>query len=174
MSKDNVNPVPKDTLKAMSKDNVKVMSKDNSRETPKRHVPPARQRWAARNRTIGVTVSLEDYEHLRKMRARYNKSFGRLVKEALDVLERDLERARLQGEKSGFDAGQEAGDKSGYEAGYEAGHHQAKGDWALTVTCPTCGETRVIEPGSVTGDYLGEHLLALGWHAGCGKGGSDA
>lgn len=153
----------------MSKDNVIGMSKDNSGETPKRHVPPARQRWAARHRTIGVTVSLEDHEHLRKMRARYNKSFGRLFKEALEVLERDLEAARLQGEKSGFDAGQEEGDRSGYESGYEAGYHEAKGEWALTVTCPGCGETRVIEPGSGTGDYLGAHLLALGWHAGCTK-----
>lgn len=153
----------------MSKDNVIDTSKDNSGQKPKRHVPPARQRWAARHRTIGVTVSLEDYEHLRKMRARHNKSFGLLFMEALDVLERDLESARLEGEKSGFDAGQEAGEKSGYEAGYEAGHHQAKGDWTLTVTCPGCGETRVIEPGSVTGDYLGEQLLVLGWHAACRK-----
>jgi hypothetical protein len=114
-----------------------------------------------------VTVSLDDYEHLRKVRARYNKSFGRLVKEALDVLERDLEDARLQGEKSGFEAGQEVGDKSGYEAGYEAGYHQAKGEWALTVTCPRCGEIRVIEPGSITGDFLGEQLFAAGWHAAC-------
>jgi hypothetical protein len=159
----------KDNVRDMLKDNVIGMSKDNSGERPKRHVPPARQRWAARHRTIGVTVSLEDYEHLRKMRARHNMSFGRLFKEALDVLERDLESARLQGEKSGFDAGQEAGEKSGYEAGYEAGHHQAKGDWTLTVTCPGCGETRVIEPGSVTGDYLGEQLLVLGWHAACRK-----
>jgi hypothetical protein len=159
----------KDNVIGISKDSMKVISKDTSGERPKRHVPPARQRWAARNRTIGVTVTLEDYEHLRKMRARYNKSFGRIFKEALEVLERDLEGARLQGEKSGFDAGQAAGDKSGYEGGYEDGYHEAKREWALTVKCPGCGETRVIEPGSITGDYLGEQLLALGWHAGCGS-----
>jgi hypothetical protein len=138
----------------------------------KKHVPPARMRWAARNRTIGVTVPLEVYDHLLKVRARYDKSFGRLFKEALDVLERDLEGARLQGQNSGIEKGQRAGYKAGHEAGhgvgYGAGYQQAESEFKVMFTCPKCGTSTPLHPGTETTDAMLKTLAAAGWaHGEC-------
>jgi hypothetical protein len=134
----------------------------------KKRVPPARLRWAARNRTIGVTVPLEVYEHLLAMRVRSGKSFGRLFKESLGILERDLEGARQQGVKSGLAEGQKAGYRTGYDAGYGGGYDEAESEFKILFTCPKCGASAVLRPGTETTSAMLKTLVTAGWtHSEC-------
>lgn len=115
------------------------------------------------------------YERLVALRDASGHSFGKLVQQALGVLEKEYESVRKQGEQRGFDAGHAAGMTEGRTAGFL----EAVRRYRVTYPCNVCGLPIILRPGSGSEKAATEALRELGWgHRRCHlrrlAGGSDA
>jgi predicted DNA-binding protein len=103
--------------------------------TAGKHHPPSRRRYAAAHPTIGVHCDQETYARLSALRQRSGRSFGRLVRQSLGAVERDI-------------AEVEAREAAARQRGRREGYRQAKALYCLTATCYLCGEPMEIRAGS--------------------------
>jgi hypothetical protein len=118
---------------------------------PKRQQPPSRARWAAQHPTIGVHCDRETYEKALALRQRHGLSFGQQFKQALDLVEKDLEAVRARGYAEGL------------EAGRRAGWTHALTVYRLTYPCSMCQVPISIEVGSEEAKVATAAVAAEGW-----------
>lgn len=137
--------------------------------------PPSRKRYAASHPTIGVHVDLPTHARLKKLRDESGMSYGYLVRRALGVVEKEVERIMRRGFNKGRHAGYAEGKKAGLvegdSAGYQKGLKEGRADglaegrregseeaerYMVEYRCARCGEAIVIE----RGDLAAAHAVA--------------
>ncbi len=136
------------------------------------HVPPSRLRYEAAHPTVAVHCDLETKARLIALRDATGFSLGELVKQALDLLERDVELARRNGFDKGLvegrRAGREEGRAAGLEEGSKAGFAEAVRRYRLTYPCKSCGKLLVVRVGSDEAADARQALIDAGWaHGEC-------
>ena len=118
---------------------------------PKRQQPPSRARWAAQHPTIGVHCDRETYEKALALRQRHGLSFGQQFKQALGLLEKDLDTVRTRAYAEGL------------EAGRRAGWTHARSLYRLTYACSSCQVPMDIQVGSEEAKVAVAAVVAEGW-----------
>ncbi len=133
-----------------------------------RHSPPSRARYAAQHPTIGVHVDKPTYQKLLELRERSGLSLGQLVRQALKVVENDVEMVLLTGRGEGYLQGFEEGRARGYKEGWAAGNTKALQLYRLTYPCNVCHQAIELRVGSTAAQVGVEALADQGWgHADC-------
>jgi sugar phosphate isomerase/epimerase len=123
--------------------------------TTKRHQAPSRLRYETANPVIGVRVDRETYDRLLKLRERSGLSFGAIIRDALAVVEKDVERIREHGRRAGVELGR--------KLGYNDGWKEAKARYAVTFPCARCGKPIPLVAGSETAADAIAALAEHGW-----------
>ncbi len=127
-----------------------------------RHSPPSRARYAAQHPSIGVHVDKPTYQKLLELRERSGLSLGQLVRQALKVVENDVEMVLLTGRGQGY--------LQGFEEGRARGYDQALQRYCLTYPCDVCHKALEIKVGSESARAAVEALADQRWgHADCHK-----
>jgi hypothetical protein len=88
--------------------------------------PPSRKRYAASHPSIGVHVDLPTYDRLKKLRDESGMSYGYLVRRALGVVEKEVERIMRRGFNKGRHAGYAEGRKAGIAEGRNAAFEEGR------------------------------------------------
>jgi Ribbon-helix-helix protein, copG family len=126
----------------------------------KRHQPPSRLRYEAANPVIGVRLDRATYERLLKLREETGLSFGALFRDALGVVEKDVEVIRQHARAEGVEIGRKIGRNEGYK--------EAVAKYGIMYLCSDCGEEIKLLAGSKSAAAASEALTELGWgHASC-------
>jgi hypothetical protein len=148
-----------------------------------RRVPPSRLRYEAAHPTVGVHCDVETKARLVALRDATGLSLGALVKQALGVLERDVDTARrigrrqglVEGRRAGRDlgrtvgfeegrrAGRDEGLTAGFEEGREAGFADAVRRYRITYPCNMCGKLLAVEVGSEVANQARQALINARW-----------
>ena len=135
--------------------------------TARRHVPPSRLRYDAAHPTVAVHCDLETKARLIALRDATGLSLGELVKQALELLERDVESARRDGFNKGLvegrRAGREEGRTAGLEEGRKAGFAEAVRRYRITYPCGRCGKLIAVEVGSEEASEARQALIDARW-----------
>jgi hypothetical protein len=113
--------------------------------------PPSRVRYAADHPTIGVHPDRETYAKLRELRERSGLSLGRLVQQALGVVEMDVAKVEA----------------TVFERGRRSGYAAAKVEYSLKVPCHVCGEPMQVRPLSEVTNAAARAGLRWGHEACC-------
>jgi hypothetical protein len=146
--------------------------------TTRRHVPPSRLRYEASHPTVAVHCDVETKARLVALRDATGLPLGALVKQALSVLESDLEAARQAGFAAGFADGRRVGEVAGRAAGVEegrkAGFAEAVRRYRITYPCSRCGKLIALAVGSEAADDAREAITDAGWHHGECPGGTES
>lgn len=125
-----------------------------------RHQPPSRIRYNEANPVIGVRVDRATYTRLLALRAKTGLSFGALFKDALGVVEKDVDQIRSRAREEGKVVGRKIGHNEGYK--------EAEARYRVTFQCPECDAEIPIIAGSETAAALSEALTERGWrHVSC-------
>jgi hypothetical protein len=140
--------------------------------TTRKHVPPSRLRYEASHPTVAVHCDVETKARLVALREATGLPLGVLVKQALTLLEADLEAARRAGFAAGLAQGRRVGELAGRAAGGEesrkAGFAEAVRRYRITYPCATCGKLIAVTIGSPDAKAAREALIEAGWsHADC-------
>jgi hypothetical protein len=138
--------------------------------TVRRHVPPSRLRYEAAHPTVAVHCALETKARLIALRDATGLSLGELVKQALGLLERDVESARQEGFNKGLVEGRRAGREEGRTAGVaegrKAGFAEAVHRYRITYPCSRCGKLIAVDVGSVDAKAARQALIDARWRHG--------
>ena len=137
--------------------------------------PPSRKRYQASHPSIGIHVDLPTHERLKKLRDKSGMSYGYLVRRALGVVEKEVERIMRRGFNKGRHAGHVEGKKAGFveghSAGYQKGLQEGRADglaegrregseeaerYKVEYRCARCGDAIAIE----RGDLAAAHAVA--------------
>lgn len=137
-----------------------------------RNAPPSRRRYQAEHPTVTIHCDIPTRNRLLALRARTGLSLGALVKQALGVLEGDLEAARSAGRTEGFKEGKRSGLEEGRTSGYAQGHKDgfaaAATRFRLQYPCCVCGQPVSIEVGDADATAVLQRLVADHWgHGDC-------
>ena len=134
----------------------------------RRREPPSRVRYAATHPTIGIHVTLEERELLRTLSANSGLSVTQLAKQALSILEADLEAVRKKCLQEGIGKGKALGQKEGYTEGRRDGFAEAKAQYGIPYPCARCGGPMLLGAGSASAREAVRMLRAAGWgHKDC-------
>jgi hypothetical protein len=148
--------------------------------TARTHVPPSRLRYEAAHPTVAVHCDLETKARLIALRDVAGLSLGELVKQALELLERDVESARrdgfnkglLEGPRAGREegrtAGLEEGRTAGLEEGRKAGFAEAVRSYRIAYPCASCGKLMAMKVGSGDAAAARQAVIDARWsHGDC-------
>ncbi len=88
--------------------------------------PPSRKRYQASHPSIGIHVDLPTHARLKKLRDESGMSYGYLVRRALGVVEKEVERIMRRGFNKGRHAGYAEGKRTGFAEGRKMGIEEAR------------------------------------------------
>lgn len=126
----------------------------------KRHQPPSRMKYNAANPVIGVRVDRATYDRLIKLREQTGLSLGAIVRDALDVVEKDVEQIRRLARQEGIEVGRKIGHNEGYK--------EAVARYRVTYPCDECEEDIALIAGSKSAAAASAALTERGWgHNSC-------
>ncbi len=138
--------------------------------TARRHVPLSRLRYEAKHPTVAVHCDLETKARLVALREATGLSLGALVKQALGLLERDVDVARQIGLAEGRSLGVEEGHFVGKAEGYNLGFAEADARYRVRYPCALCGSLISILVDSAEAKLMVKALVDARWaHAECRK-----
>jgi Ribbon-helix-helix protein, copG family len=142
--------------------------------TARRHVPPSRLRYEATHPTVAVHCDVETKARLVALREATGLSLGELVKQALGLLERDVDVARqiglADGRAEGRSLGVEEGHVVGEAEGYNLGFAEADARYRVCYPCAVCGSLISILVDSAEAKVMVKALVDARWaHAACRK-----
>jgi hypothetical protein len=129
----------------------------------RRRLPPSRVRYAATHPTIGIHVTLEERELLRSLSANSGLSVTQLAKQALGILEADVEAVRKKSLLEGIRKGKALGHQEGYAEGRRDGFAEAKAQYGIPYPCARCGGPLLLAAGSASAREAVRMLRAAGW-----------
>jgi hypothetical protein len=136
--------------------------------TSRRHVPPSRLRYEATHPTVAVHCDPETKARLVALQEATGLSLGALVKQALGLLERDVDAARQIGLAEGRRVGVAEGLIAGRAEGRKLGFAEAAARYGVRFPCAVCGGLISIRVGSDAAKFMVKALVDAGWgHAEC-------
>jgi len=133
----------------------------------KRPQPPSRIKYAKAHPVIGVHLTLDERELLRTLSQKSGLSPTTIVKQALGILDTDMEVVRQHALQEGIAKGKRTGRIEGRREGYA----EALSQYQIPYLCSRCGGTIVLRAGSESAAAAARMLGEAGWrHAECQSG----